>query len=131
MTEPILAEILELHEFFESWLSGTVEKSKAQYARFESAMAEGFIMVPPGSNVLMRDTVMEVFWQQHASVPSPFKIEIRNPVIRKVGESLYLVHYEEWQIGAEQTGRISTALLRDSQPGIQWLSVHESWLPEG
>ena len=51
MTERVINEVLELHVFFESWLTGSVDQSKEQYARFENVLADDFIMVPPGSNV--------------------------------------------------------------------------------
>ena len=130
MTQQIIDEVTDLHVFFESWLTGSVEQSKEQYARFENVIADDFIMVPPGSNVLPRDTVLEIFWQQHGSITPPFRIEIRNPVSRKVAESLYIVTYEEWQFGSEQTSRITTALMSENETGIKWLSVHESWFSE-
>ena len=130
MSDHIINEVLEIHHFFESWLTGSVEQSKEQYARFENVMADDLIMVPPGSSLLTRDVVLEIFWQQYGSITLPFRIEIKNPTARKVAESLYLVSYEEWQFGLEQTARITTALLTENEPGVQWLSVHESWLPE-
>ena len=130
MTVPTITEVLEIHEVFELWLTGSVEQSKEEYARFEDAMGDEMIMVAPGSNLLTRDVVLEVFWQQHGSITPPFRIEIRNPEARKVAESVYMVSYEEWQFGPEQTARVTTALLRENQACIQWLSVHESWLPE-
>ena len=130
MTEAIINEIVELHEFFESWLTGSIKQSRKHYARFENAMANDLTMVPPGSSLLKRDVVMEIFWQQHGSIKPPFRIEVRNPAVREVAESLYFAIYEEWQFGLEQTARVTTALLTENQNGIQWLSVHESWLPE-
>ncbi len=130
MSDRIINEVTALHQFFEAWLSGSVDKSREVYNRFENAMAEDFVMVPPGSNLLPRDIIMDIFWEEHGTKPTSFKIEIRNPVAREVADSLFLVSYEEWQFDPEQSARVTTALMKENPSGIQWLSVHESWLPE-
>jgi hypothetical protein len=130
MSDSIINEVIDLHRFFEAWLSGAVDKSREEYQRFEIAMADDFVMVPPDHDLLPRDVIMDIFWGEHGSRTSPFRIEIRNTVARPLPGSLYLVSYEEWQFTPEQSGRVSTALMQDSDSGVKWLSVHESWLPE-
>lgn len=130
MSDRFIDEILEIHQFFELWFTGSVEKSKEQFARFEQAFADGFVMILPGGNQLTRDELLEIFWQEYGSISAPFRIEIRNPTVRKVGESLHLAIYEEWQFGQEQTARITSALMSENRAGVQWLSAHETWLPE-
>jgi hypothetical protein len=131
MMESVIGEVIELHRFFEAWLSGSLQKTREAYARFDSVMAEDFVMIPPDSNVLPRDVIMDIFWEEHGSRSAPFRIEIRNPTVRQVAGSLYLVIYEEWQFDPGQSARISSALIEASQRGLRWLSVHESWVPGG
>ena len=93
-------------------------------------MADDFVMIPPDSDLLPRDVIMDIFWQEHGTKTPSFRIEVRNPVARKVAESLYLVSYEEWQFEQDQSARVTTALMKETPTNIQWLSVHESWLPD-
>jgi hypothetical protein len=130
MSDYISNEVVELHRFFEAWLTGVLDKTREEYQRFENAMAEDFVMVPPDSNVLPRHVIMDTFWGEHGSKASPFGIKIRNLVARPLPGSLYLVSYEEWQFTPQESARISTAVMQESDSGIRWLSVHESWLPE-
>ena len=129
MSDSVINEVIELHEFFQAWLCGSIEKTREVYARFENAMDDGFIMIPPDSGLLPRSTIMEIFWEEHGNKTSSFRIEIKNPVAREMADSLYLVSYEEWQFETEQTARVTTALMKETSQGIHWLSVHESWLP--
>lgn len=130
MTDRYIDEVEALHRFFESWLTGSVEQSREIFQRFENALADGFIMIPPNGNLLVREELLEDFWQAHGSIAEPFKIEIRNAKVRRLGESLCLVIYEEWQLGREQTARISSALMSENKTGLQWLNVQETWLAE-
>lgn len=130
MSDNISNEVLELHQFFEAWLTGSLDKTREEYQRFESSMAADFVMVPPDNDLLPRDVIMDIFWGEHGSRKSPFSIEIRNLVARPLPGSLYLVSYEEWQFTPGESARVVTALMQDSDSGVQWLSVHESWLPE-
>ncbi len=69
----------------------------------------------------------------HGSNPE-FRIAIRNVTVRHVTDDHILATYEEWQRNAlasepPDNGRISTVLFDRSEP-LQWLHVHETWLPE-
>jgi hypothetical protein len=48
--------------------------------------------------------------------------------------ALCLVTYEEWQhLSGTASGRISSAWFRarsDTPHGVEWLHVHETWLPD-
>ena len=44
MTDKIINEVLELHVFFEAWLTGSIEQSKEQYSRFENVTADDSII---------------------------------------------------------------------------------------
>jgi hypothetical protein len=130
MSNSIINEVIQLHQFFEAWLAGSLTKSRETYQRFESVMAEDFGMIPPDSELLPREVITDIIWQEHGAKAPSFKIEIRNPSVRKLTEALYLASYEEWQFDSEPTARIATALMKEEPSGIRWLHVHESWLPQ-
>ena len=62
------------------------------------------------------------------------RIWIENISARPIAGGQALVVYEEWQdSGDGPRGRLSTALLKtqeNSPNGLEWLHVHETWLPE-
>lgn len=121
-------EVVELHRFFEGWLSGTLDNTQETFRRFEQALAEGFVMVEPNGILLRRETLLTNFRNAHGAVPKPFTIEVRNPEVKELNGSLALVTYEEWQLGREQTARVSSALLHRTQGALEWLHVHETWV---
>ena len=64
----------------------------------------------------------------------PFRIWIESFQPRLVAGNLALVTYEEWQeVEGRVTGRLSSALFREMETapkGVEWLHVHETWLPK-
>ncbi len=132
------AEVPELHRFFQDWFNGDLFETDDAFARFDDVVAPSFHMVSPDARVMDRDTIIARVRAGHASAQSPpgrrMKIWIENHHVRWLNSDLVLVTYEEWQSGNGETrGRISTALLRNasSKPnGLEWLHVHETWLPE-
>lgn len=129
MQDKFIDEVIALHQFFEAWLSGTVKQTQPVFARFKAALAEGFTMVEPGGKVLCRDELLETFWRAHGTIPQPFAIRVKHAKVRLKNNGLGLVIYEEWQRGEKETARVNSALLREMDDGLQWLHVHETWMP--
>lgn len=132
------AEVVALHAFFQDWFNGDLSNTDDAFARFDGVVAPAFHMVSPGGQVMDRDTIIDRVRAGHASSQSTpdeaMKIWIENQHVRWLDAESVLVTYEEWQLVKGRTrGRISTALLRESprKPnGLEWLHVHETWLPE-
>ncbi len=125
-------EIVELHEFFEGWLSGTLPATDAAFVRFEQVTSTGFTFVGPNASVLDRSAVLTLVRDAHGARPG-LRIRIENPTVHHELGPLLVATYEEWQkIGTETTARLSTALFRarhGTPCGVEWLHVHETWLP--
>ena len=129
-------EIVELHDFFERWFNGDLEDSPETFARLSDVLSERFQMISPGGDKLERRQVLEGVRRQHGShraAPHPFRIEIRNLEHRYRDAGVVLMTYEEWQeVDGTVRGRTSSALFREREDtpfGVEWLHLHETWIP--
>ena len=116
-------EIVELHRFFESWFGGTID----DFSRFDRSVAGDFTMVGPGGERRDRDAVVRSLLDSHGS--RTLAIRVENAESWALGGGLLLARYEEW---LDDKGRVSSALFRensDAPNGIEWVTVHETWLP--
>ncbi len=129
-----LAEVADLHRFFEAWLNGG--GAAAGFDRCERALGDGFAIVDSAGALCERGPLLSALRAahgRHAGADEPFRIWIERPTVRMVHDPVCLVTYEEWQrIGGRTTARLSSALFRrrpDGPNGVEWLHVHETWLP--
>lgn len=127
-------EVVELHEFLESWFSARLPASDEAFARFESVLAPRFTLVDPAGEVLDRSTVVEGVRGGHGrSTGEDLSIRIEKATVRHRSRAGCLVTYEEWHDAPTTSrGRLSSVLLvpRSGAPnGVEWLHLHETWLP--
>lgn len=124
-------EIQALHRFIESWLLGSVEETRAQFTRFEDAMAEDFVIIHPDGNAEPKAAITNSFWKAYGFQKLPFAVRVENIQCRVVSEPYCLLTYEEWQTGERETARLSTVLFRQvpNQDRVEWVHLHETWLP--
>ena len=125
-------EVEELHAFFEEWLGGTGPRTDAALQRLETALGPDFSMVTPEGARLRRDDVTGWLRDAHGAKgkAGPFRIIIREPEVLHVAPPLVSVGYvEEQHQGEAVTSRRSTALFQVDARGVQWLNLHETWLP--
>lgn len=130
-----LAELRELHQFFQGWGEGALADTDETFRRLSSVLADDFELVTPEGRVIAKDPLLEGLRSSHgARRGRGYRIRIENERARSIGEGLHLVVYEEWQeLEGEARGRLSTAVLRSragTPNGVEWLHVHETWLPE-
>ena len=132
MLETCRTEIAELHAFFQAWFRAELPETDAAFARFGEALAPGFEIVTPSGKRLARDEILTGVRSARGS--SDKRIWTRDERVREIADGLYLATYEEWQAdGADERGRISTAVLRersDAPGGVEWVHVHETWLAD-
>lgn len=120
----VRTEIEELHRFFERWLRGDED----DFSRCERALARDFTMVGPGGEVRSRDALVQGLLD--AQGKRPVSIRIRNFEVVQLAPEFAWARYEEWH---GDRGRVSTALFRaceNAPNGIEWVTVHETWLPD-
>ncbi len=127
-------EIEDLHAFFEDWFAGRPARDGEAFGRVEAALAEGFQLVGPDGVRHVRDELLAGLRAAHGTRAGGFRIWTRAARSRPLAEGLHLAVYEEWQeLAGVERGRLSTALFRereDGPNGVEWLHVHETWLPD-
>jgi hypothetical protein len=131
-------EVVELHGFLVNWMTGAVPRSAAAFARFADVLADGFALISPRGEITERRALLrelEAAHGAHRTDDVGFRVEVREFRHRRTEGALCLVTYEEWQhVSGTTTGRISSAWFRarsDTPHGVEWLHVHETWLPDG
>lgn len=134
MDERCRREVIELHQFFEEWFTAKRELTEENFLRFSRVMGTGFEIISPDGDRRGREEMVENLRNAHGVYrEETFRIWIEGYRSRPLAEGLQLVTYEEWQERADgKRGRLSTAVLRrnpDTPNGVEWLHVHEVWLP--
>ena len=128
----IQTEIVELHDFFVAWFTGTLPKNVESFARVESALSKAFVIVSPGGTATERKELLEQLHGAYGRLPD-IRIWIENVQLRQQNGPVSIVTYEEWQENAgKRTVRLSTVVFctKDNGPnGLEWLHVHETWRP--
>jgi hypothetical protein len=129
-------EVVELHGFLVDWMTGAVPRSAAAFARFADVLAEGFALISPRGEITERRPLLRELEAAHAvhrDADLDFRVEVRDFRHRRTEGALCLVTYQEWQhLSGTATGRLSSAWFRarsDTPHGVEWLHVHETWLP--
>ena len=125
-------EIIELHDFFEAWLGGTLSDTSENFARFVNVMGASFNIIGPDGSMTAHESLTERLRSAHGARPG-LKIWIENIHLCQQHGDLILATYEEWQEhGGETKARLSSVLFRakpGAPNGLEWLHVHETWLP--
>ncbi len=128
-------EVLELHRFFEDWFNAVLTDSEEDFSRFANVLADDFEIIGPGGDRVQRLDLLQRLRQSFGRNQSkPMRIWVENFSSRPLAQGLQVVTYEEWQEqpDGDKRGRLSTALLRrklDLPNGVEWVHVHETWLP--
>lgn len=131
MHDRVLREVEGLHEFFVGWFNGTIPES-AFASGFLSRFSEDFILIPPAGTLLGLADIASSIRSAYATNPK-FRIRIRRVQVQRELDGHVLSTYEEWQRNAlastpSDNGRLTTVLFSSTEP-LQWLHVHETWLP--
>ena len=130
----VAREIAELHTFFQDWFRGVIPETDAAFARFERAMAPGFVIVTPDGRALDRATILGAVRRGYGRDKSALVWVDDARVLHTIGGSI-VATYVEWQslAGAEPRARISTVVFepdRDAPGGVRWMHVHETWISQ-
>ncbi len=126
-------EIVELHQFFEDWLSGKVPKDKKTFARFTDATALSMNLVSTDGQIFGHAQLVDWIYNAHGSEPG-FALWVEAIEPRGAFDSVALLTYEEWQDRTTgRTVRQSTVLFEKDQNapnGVRWLHVHETYMKD-
>lgn len=124
-------EILELHEFFESWLNGSIPLNENEIKRVDSCLTNDFKLISPSGDTYDKPTLISGINSAHGSRKG-VNVKIKNINGQTLTDDLCLFLYEEWQVTLQmQRVRLSTAIFQydETAPNyVSWLHLHESWL---
>lgn len=139
MRERCDKEVVELHQFFQDWFNGVLKNDDDAFHRFDGVMADDFQIIPPDAATTQREVLVERLRGAHGAWADrgdePGRIWIENLSVRRSFGDWAIVTYEEWQtVNGDTRGRLSTVIFgrrEDTPNGLEWLHVHEVWLPTG
>ena len=133
-THPATREVIELHDFFQAWLTAALPETDAAFARFAGTAAAGFTLISPDGQQLDRAAVTAWIRAAYGTRPGSRLWTTDHAVRYQDGQSV-LATYLEWQTrDGATTCRISSALFvgHEGAPnGLLWQHVHETWLAAG
>lgn len=118
-------EVAHLHDFFQGWFRGELDDE--DFARCEAALAEDFIIVTPGGELIAREELLAALRRHRGREPDDFTIETLGRRCQQTN-NVHLVTYEERQSGPRSTIRLSTAAITKTDGVFAWHSVHETWV---
>jgi len=125
-------DVEDLHAFFVGWYNASLPENAFE-SEFMARLDPGFTIIMPSGVRLDHKTLVSSMRGSYGKKPG-FRIEIRNVRVVHVTESSAVAQYEEWQRNDHESpgsgsGRVSTVIFSLGDE-LQWLHVHETWLPE-
>lgn len=125
-------EVIALHDFFVGWYNASLPES-AFDTEFMARLDDGFTIIMPSGARLDHETLVSSMRASYGKKPGSH-IEIRNVCLLQATGGIAVAQYEEWQYNQQASpgvgsGRISTVIFSLGDK-LQWLHVHETWLPE-
>lgn len=131
--DQIEKEIVDLHQFFQDWMTGTIEQNRENFNRVTETIGKGFYLVTPSGELIQRMQILDSIYKGSRS-RADFRMWIENTKIRHTLGDVTVATYEEWQewtATAKITARLTTVVFTQSSNavnGVLWQAVHETWL---
>ncbi len=131
-----LQEVADLHAFFEAWLGGRLDRTRAVFSRLENVLGDEFSMVSPGGGRLRRSDVTSWIWDAHGTRESTtgFRIIAVEPELLLLRAPLIVLRYvEEQEADGVMTRRWATAVFEvgGEAGSMRWLALQETWISPG
>ena len=133
-THPAVREIIDLHDFFQAWLTASLPDEEAVFARFTRVTAPDFTLISPDGQPLDSAAVAAWIRAAHGSRPG-FQLWTTDHTVCYEDGRCVLATYLEWQRhNGTTTCRISSVLFHTdagAPHGLLWQHVHETWRTAG
>ena len=127
LSERAAAEVVAVHHVFVEILTG--RGGAAALADAMSRMAADFTRVAPDATVQDRAAVEAMLGAGAGKVAADFAITITIEEAREPAPGTAVVRYREDQAtGGTATSRRSTALFVDTDDGVRWSALQETWI---
>ena len=127
-------EVVDLHRFFQDWLTAALTDDVSHLARFEGVLAEDFEIITPDGYRVGPEAVVQALRERHGRFADrDLVIDIRILGSRTLAEGLVQVTYEEHRaISGKPWGWLGSALFRPREGaphGVEWIHAQETYLP--
>ena len=136
-----IKEVHDLHRWYVKFFHGNSKKANLYDKEFVSRFHTSFTMIKPdGTTLLHYDNLIKIVKNMYFCNPD-IAIKCRNVEVLNATPAMVVVRYEEYiknSLNEENrnNARLSTGVLVlpprgiQSPNGLQWLTIHETWLPE-
>ncbi len=128
------AEVVDLHRFIEQWSNAELPETDEAFARFGDVIAASFVIIDADGVLIERQPIVDAVrgaygrWRD-----APGTIRIENFRLHQRDGALAMATYEEWHdLASGRVGRLSSILFGenpDAPNGLDWLHLHEVWMP--
>merc|ERR1712153_254647 len=127
--ERMIAEVGELHQFFQDWFNGGLPNSDEGFSRFSGAFHPSFQMVSPDAVVDALPELTESLRGAHGAAGNEegVQIVVKEPqLVTEVTDQVFVFRYQEHQKwpGKDWTRRLSTQCSRLVKLHTEWLGFH-------
>ncbi len=123
-------EVIDLHQYFEQWFRGEVEKNDENTALLTQRFSDHCELITPDGVLNSKFALMNRLQQAYGQFPT-IRIWIDDFMPLQLGDNGVLVRYREWRdIDGDVNCRYSTCLFKPSKRapfGLSWFSIHETW----
>ncbi len=127
-----IREIIDLHAFFEAWLSGRSPADENRLKQALQSVAADFTLVGPAGRRLDRAGLLTWLAPAHGSRGGDFRIWVENIMAVSARPGMAILGYDECQhMNGTQTRRTATVVFvaaPECPNGVAWLAVHETWV---
>lgn len=125
-------EVIELHEFFESWYNGGIARSEENFSRLTNVLADDFQLIT-ATGFTVNKALLVTLMKGGYGTKQDLNMRIEKISQRAQGENLCVLTYEEYgnTEGGLKKVLVSAVLRRapEKRNGLEWLHVHEVSVP--
>lgn len=124
--EVIKKEIRDLHQFFEDYFLGKIDKTSIEI--LDKVLSDNFNLISPTGSILSKDQIIDLVNSGYNSTKER-KIWVEDIKTRNVGNLIIAQYYELQRTTNEKSKRISTAIFSYSsnmENHCKWELVHET-----
>ena len=128
LAERAATDVVVLHDLFVAMFAGRAGAGALTDAM--GRMAPDFIRIGPEGEVQDRAAVEAMLAAAVGNVSAEFAIRITIEEARELTPGAAMVRYREDQTGrgGASTSRRSTAVFVDTEEGLRWSALHETWI---
>lgn len=128
MNKLIEKEIYDLHQLFQAWYRGEMNREDLN-TLIGIHLGDSFYIVFPNAEKQSKEELLTMMKGDYGN-ESSFRIEIRDVISQEIAPNVFLSQYEEWQFWREdkepQLKLKTSSVLKRNENIFEWLVMHET-----